>query len=63
VRVTVTDRCAGHGRCYGNAPEVFEYDDAGYSRVKFDGKVPEGQEEAARAAAAGCPESAILIEV
>jgi ferredoxin len=61
VRVEVSDRCAGHGRCYGNAPELFEDDETGFSQVKNDGNVPPQLEESARAAAQGCPESAIII--
>jgi ferredoxin len=62
MRIKVSDKCAGHGRCYGNAPELFEDDEAGYSQVKFDGDIPAALEPAARAVAAGCPESAIEIE-
>jgi ferredoxin len=61
VRVKISDVCAGHGRCYGNAPELFEDDEAGYSRPRLEGSIPKNLEAAARAVAAGCPESAILL--
>lgn len=61
VKVTVTDRCSGHGQCYSLCPEVFAPDEEGYAVVKeadatafLDG---------ARKAAAACPERAIHVEV
>jgi ferredoxin len=63
VRVTIDhDRCTGHGRCYELAPDVFTDDDEGYGQVVGDGTVAPGQEEAARKAAAACPERAVLLE-
>ncbi|NUW39090.1 ferredoxin [Nonomuraea rhodomycinica] len=52
-------RCQGHGRCYTLAPGLFEEDDEGYGRVARDGAVPAGEEDAARLAAANCPERAV----
>jgi ferredoxin len=60
-----TDRelCAGHGRCYDVAPELFGDDEEGYSVVNGNGSVRPGQAEAARLAVWLCPERAIrLIE-
>jgi ferredoxin len=51
--------CAGHGRCYDVAPELFEDDAEGYSMVKRDGSVPPGQADAARLVVRLCPERAI----
>jgi ferredoxin len=55
------DRCVGHGQCYAKAPELFEPDDEGYSRLKVEGDVPPDLEAAARAAANSCPEYAIAL--
>jgi ferredoxin len=60
VRVRVDpDKCQGHSRCIGIAPELFEADDYGLSSVIGDGLVPAELEEAARLAIANCPEYAI----
>ena len=62
MRVRVIDeKCQGHGRCYGLAPEVFESDDIGNACVIGDGTVPPGQEGAAQLAADNCPEYAIEV--
>ena len=62
MRVRVIDeKCQGHGRCYGLAPEVFESDDIGNACVLNGGVVPEGQEQAAQLAADNCPEYAIEV--
>ena len=34
------DKCQGHARCYGLAPEIFDVDDYGQSTVKIGGEVP-----------------------
>jgi ferredoxin len=54
------ERCTGHGRCYALAPEVFDPDDGGYSVVRMQ-LIPAGLEQAARRAAANCPEDAITV--
>jgi len=56
------DRCTGHGRCYDLAPALFVDDDEGYGQVLGEGDVPGGQEDAARKAAAACPERAVIVE-
>ena len=53
------DKCQGHARCYGLAPELFEIDDYGQSTVVGDGSVPPELEDKARLAIANCPEYAI----
>lgn len=61
MRVTL-DRglCAGHGRCYDVAPELFQDDEEGYSIVRNDGTVgPEA--DAARLAVRLCPERALSL--
>ena len=55
------DRCAGHGRCYFTAPDLFEPDEIGDGYVIGDGTVAPGLEEQARLAEANCPERAITI--
>jgi ferredoxin len=62
VRVTV-DRslCAGHGRCYDVAPELFEDDEEGYSVVRNDGTVSPAQADAAGLAVRLCPERALSL--
>lgn len=53
-------KCSGYGTCVEAAPDLFELDDWGYASVIGEG-VP-ADEDAARRAAAGCPEGAIRIE-
>ena len=54
------DKCQGHARCYGLAPEIFDVDDYGLASVIVD-EVPPELEEKARLAMANCPEYAIEI--
>ncbi|CAB4933244.1 MAG: ferredoxin [Actinobacteria bacterium] len=54
-------KCQGHNRCMIIAPELFEVDDYGYAMVQGDGEVAPELVEKARAAAANCPELAILL--
>jgi len=62
VKVTVDPwACQSHLQCVAIAPGLFEYDDDhSYSRA-VEGDVPPELEEAARRAAAQCPERAITI--
>jgi ferredoxin len=52
------ERCQGHARCFGLAPELFSVDDYGLSSVIVD-QVPAELEEKAELAIANCPEYAI----
>lgn len=53
--------CQGHGLCYYASERLFALDEGdGRARVILD-PVPEELREAARAAAAGCPEQAITL--
>jgi ferredoxin len=55
------DRCTGHGRCYGFAPEVFEPDDEGFSVPRQ--ALPREQHRAAVVKAVrNCPEKAVIME-
>ena len=53
------DRCAGHGRCYVLAPDVFEPDDEGFA-VPID-SAPRDR-EAVRKAERNCPEQAVIVD-
>ncbi len=55
-----TAACTGHGRCYSLAPEVFDADDEGHSRLITE-DVPESLREKALVGAQNCPEQAISI--
>ena len=61
VRV-IDEKCQGHGRCYGLAPELFDTDDEGYAVLLVDGDVPTELEGAAQLAADNCPEFAIEVD-
>jgi ferredoxin len=63
MRVAIdVERCTGHGRCYGLAPDLFVDDDEGNGQVVGDGTVPPEQEDLARKAVANCPERAITLD-
>ena len=63
MRVTVDpNRCQGHSRCYALAPEIFDVDDYGLSRVIIDGEVPPELADKARLAVDNCPEHAITVD-
>jgi ferredoxin len=55
-------QCAGHTLCNLAAPEVFGLDDDGNVLPLVDGEIPAGQESAARAAVATCPERALEVQ-
>lgn len=55
-------KCSGYGACADHCPSVFEIDEFGFGAIKGAGAVPAGDEEAARAAAADCPEHAITLQ-
>jgi ferredoxin len=61
VRVSVdSSLCAGHGQCYGLAPNLFQPDDDGYSQVTEP--VVAGDDRALAERAAGlCPELAVRL--
>jgi ferredoxin len=53
--------CAGHGRCYAEAPDLVEADDEGRG-VVLQTEVPKAMHHQARLAAEGCPEHAVRLE-
>jgi ferredoxin len=60
VRVD-SDLCAGHGRCYELAPEVYGEDERGHCRV-LRGALPPELADKARLGERNCPEGAIFID-
>jgi ferredoxin len=59
VRIRIDpDKCQGHARCYGLAPEIFAVDDYGQASVIVD-EVPDDLVAKAELAIANCPEYAI----
>ncbi|MGY4966087.1 ferredoxin [Streptomyces sp. 900105245] len=52
--------CQGYGLCQEPAPELIDLDEWGYAQVRGT-IVPEGGEEAAAAAVAACPNSALRL--
>jgi ferredoxin len=62
MKITIDgDRCAGHGLCYVAAPDLFADDDRGFGQVTGDGQAPPEQHDEAHAAAATCPELAVVL--
>ena len=53
--------CTGHGRCYSLAPDVFGYDEEGFSVARPDTFTPDLEADARRGAG-GCPERAIALD-
>ena len=53
--------CAGHGRCFSLAPEVFDYDEEGFGVLRLETVTPD-LEAAARRSAGACPERAIAVD-
>lgn len=54
-------RCAGHGRCYGLAPDLFEPDDDGFAVVLVE--YPNVKQEGdVQRAFRNCPERAVVVE-
>jgi ferredoxin len=61
-RISVSERCTGHGRCYSAAPDVLEDDDEGLVTLRGGSKlIPDEVLSEAQEAQRACPESAITI--
>ena len=59
MRVTVDrERCEGHARCLMIAPDVFELDEKGTSRVRLD-PIPDAFSAQAMAGVRTCPVAAL----
>lgn len=52
--------CAGHGRCYSLAPEVFDCDEFGHGTLVSE-EIPEALRARAELGASNCPEGAISV--
>lgn len=61
MKIAIDGRCAGHGLCYVAAPDLLTDDDRGFGQVTGDGHVPPEQHDEALAAAATCPELAVVL--
>jgi ferredoxin len=62
MRITIDQKlCAGHGRCFSLAPEVFDHDEEGFSVLKVETITPD-LEAAAERGAGACPEQAIALD-
>jgi ferredoxin len=60
-RVSVDpELCTGHGRCYTLAPDIFDADDVGHSKILVE-EVSGELEEHAAIGQQNCPESAITL--
>jgi ferredoxin len=53
------ETCAGHGLCYGLAPDSFDADDMGYAFVRDDAPAVPAADPGTVAGA--CPEAAIQL--
>jgi len=63
MKVTIdADRCQGQGRCFGIAPEIFDFDDMGNGVVLGDGNFSDDLRAQAELACDNCPEHAITVE-
>jgi ferredoxin len=56
------ERCQGHARCLAFAPDVFDFDDEGYSFVPEARSRYDELPESVRLAVANCPERAIVVK-
>jgi ferredoxin len=55
------ERCQGHARCFAFAPEVFDFDDEGYSYVPEQNQRFEELPQSVQQAVANCPERAVVL--
>jgi ferredoxin len=55
-------KCQGHARCLAFAPDIFEFDDEGYSFVPADKELQAEMSNGLRLAVANCPERAIVLK-
>jgi ferredoxin len=55
-------RCQGHARCFDFAPDIFEFDDEGYSFVPDEKSRHAHLTDQLRTAVASCPERAIIVK-
>ena len=53
--------CAGHGRCFMEAPAVFGYDEVENKAYVLDDVDVGAHADEVRSAAAACPEAAVIL--
>lgn len=53
--------CAGHGRCFLEAPDVFGYDEVDNKAFVLEGANVEANAAAVQTAAEACPEAAVIL--
>lgn len=53
--------CAGHGRCFLEAPEVFGYDEVDNKAYVLEGADIAVHADAVRSAEEACPEAAVIL--
>lgn len=62
MRIRITERCSGHGRCFTLASEVYQGDEEGYNAgIGRTIDVRHNLIDAARKGVASCPEQALEI--
>jgi len=62
VKIRVTEKCIGCGACVAIAPEIFEFNEKGFSRAKVSETDDKKLIEKAKEAAEACPAGAIEVE-
>lgn len=61
LKIDISDKCTGHGRCYALSQRLFDADDEGYGVATSDVVDGAPARESARLAADSCPEGAITL--
>jgi ferredoxin len=61
MKIEITNRCTGHGRCWAIGPNLVDADDDGFGQVRNDGFVAESSIDEAYTVERSCPEGAVKI--
>lgn len=63
MKLSISNACQGHGRCYSLAPQLLTSDDEGYVTIAGGDpiEVPEDMRELAEDVVGSCPENAISL--
>ncbi|MEM5830818.1 MAG: ferredoxin [Candidatus Aenigmatarchaeota archaeon] len=62
IKISVSEKCIGCGACVAIAPEIFEFDEDGFSKPKITEIEDEKLIRKAEEAKENCPAEAIKIE-
>lgn len=62
IEVRVNEKCIGCGACVATTPEIFEFDEEGFSKIKVNKVEDKKLIEKVKEAAENCPVSAIEIK-